>query len=227
MSEEILIAEEIVKSYREGKNKLVVLNGASLRVKKGEKVIITGPSGSGKSTLLHLLGGLQNPDSGRIIIKGVNITQFSEDRRAEIRKKYIGFVFQYHYLFSEFTALENVMVPLILSGKSEKKAREKALYLLSLMGIAERKDHRPNELSGGEAQRVQVARAIANEPEILLLDEPTGNLDHKRAISLMELFIKLNEEMGTTLCMVSHNRELEQFFDYRYSIRNGKVVRED
>ncbi len=227
MSEEILIAEEIIKTYREGKNKLVVLNGASLRVKKGEKVIITGPSGSGKSTLLHILGGLQNPDSGKIIIKGMNITQFSEDRRAEIRKKYIGFVFQYHYLFSEFTALENVMVPLILSGKSEKKAKEKALYLLSLMGIAERKDHRPNELSGGEAQRVQVARAVANEPEILLLDEPTGNLDHKRAISLMELFMKLNEEMGTTLCMVSHNRELEQFFDYRYSIKNGKVVRED
>ncbi len=227
MSEEILIAEDIVKSYREGQNKLVVLNGASLKVKKGEKVIITGPSGSGKSTLLHLLGGLQNPDSGRIIVKGMSIADLSEDRRAEVRKKYIGFVFQYHYLFSEFTALENVMIPLILSGKSEKKAREKALHLLSLMGIAERKDHRPNELSGGEAQRVQVARAIANEPEILLLDEPTGNLDHKRAISLMEILLKLNEEMGTTLCMVSHNKELEQFFDYRYSIKNGKVERED
>ncbi len=227
MSEEILIAEDIVKSYREGQNKLIVLNGASLKVKKGEKVIITGPSGSGKSTLLHLLGGLQNPDSGRIIVKGMSIADLSEDRRAEVRKKYIGFVFQYHYLFSEFTALENVMIPLILSGKSEKKAREKALHLLSLMGIAERKDHRPNELSGGEAQRVQVARAIANEPEILLLDEPTGNLDHKRAISLMEILLKLNEEMGTTLCMVSHNKELEQFFDYRYSIKNGKVERED
>ena len=227
MSEEILIAEGIVKSYREGQNKLVVLNGASLKVKKGEKVIITGPSGSGKSTLLHLLGGLQNPDSGRIIVKGMSIADLSEDRRAEVRKKYIGFVFQYHYLFSEFTALENVMIPLILSGKSEKKAREKALHLLSLMGIAERKDHRPNELSGGAAQRVQVARAIANEPEILLLDEPTGNLDHKRAISLMEILLKLNEEMGTTLCMVSHNKELEQFFDYRYSIKNGKVERED
>ena len=227
MSEEILIAENIVKSYSEGEANLVVLNGTSLRVKKGEKVIITGPSGSGKSTLLHLLGGLQNPDSGRIIVKGMSITDLSEDRRAEVRKKYIGFVFQYHYLFAEFTAFENVMVPLILSGMDEKEAREKALHLLSLMGIAERKDHRPNELSGGEAQRVQVARAIANEPEILLLDEPTGNLDHKRAISLMEILLKLNEEMGTTLCMVSHNKELEQFFDYRYSIKNGKVERED
>ncbi len=227
MSDLIIDARDIVKSYREGKSKLVVLNGASISIKKGEKVIITGPSGSGKSTLLHILGALLKPDSGDIFIRGENIVKASEDRRAEIRKNQIGFVFQYHYLFAEFTAIENVMVPLILSGKDKNEARERALHLLELMGIAERKDHRPNELSGGEAQRVQLARALANEPEILLLDEPTGNLDYKRAMSLMEILVKLNEDIGTTLCLVSHNRELEQFFDYRYSIKDGKVEPEN
>ncbi len=227
MSDLIIDARDIVKSYREGKSKLVVLNGASISIKKGEKVIITGPSGSGKSTLLHVLGALLKPDSGDIFIRGENIVKASEDRRAEIRKNQIGFVFQYHYLFAEFTAIENVMVPLILSGKDKNEARERALHLLELMGIAERKDHRPNELSGGEAQRVQLARALANEPEILLLDEPTGNLDYKRAMSLMEILVKLNEDIGTTLCLVSHNRELEQFFDYRYSIKDGKVEPEN
>lgn len=227
MNEFIIRAENIVKSYKEGTSKLIVLKNVNISIKKGQKVIITGPSGSGKSTLLHILGVLLKPDSGNVFIKGQNATKVSEDIRAEIRKNSIGFVFQHHYLFSEFTALENVMIPLILGGKNETEAKEKALHLLELMGIAERKDHRPNELSGGESQRVQLARALANDPEILLLDEPTGNLDFKRAISLMEILLKLNEEISTTLCLVSHNRELEQFFDYRYSIRDGKIEREN
>ncbi len=227
MSDYILDAKDIRKSYTEGENRLVVLDGANLSVRKGERVIIMGPSGSGKSTLLHILGGLLSPDMGSVSINGVDITTLSDDKRADIRKKYIGFVFQYHYLFAEFTALENVMIPLILSGMGEKEARDRAYHLLDIMGIAGRKDHRPNELSGGEAQRVQVARAIANNPSLLLLDEPTGNLDHKRAISLIDILLKLNEDMNTTLCMVTHNKELEQFFDFRYSIKNGKVERED
>ncbi len=227
MSDFIIDARDIVKSYREGESRLVVLRGTDIRIKKGARIIITGPSGSGKSTLLHILGALLKPDSGDVFIKGENIVKVSEDRRAEIRKDLIGFMFQHHYLFSEFTALENVMIPLILSGRSEKDAKRRAIHLLELMEIAERKDHRPNELSGGEAQRVQLARALANEPEILLLDEPTGNLDHKRAMSLMEILMKLNEDTGTTLCLVSHNRELEQFFDYRYAIKDGKVESEN
>ena len=226
MNNIIISAKNIQKTYKEGNERITVLNNVNIEIEKGSRVIITGPSGSGKSTLLHILGTLLSPDSGEVFIKDENIFKLPENRRAEIRKRHIGFVFQYHYLFSEFTALQNVMVPLILSGKKEKEARNKAILLLELLGIKDRKDHRPNELSGGEAQRVQLARALANEPDILFLDEPTGNLDHKRAMSLMEMLLKLNKEMGTTLCMVSHNRELVRFFNYHYAIKDGQLENE-
>ncbi len=226
MSEEVLSAKGIVKTYKTGSEFLHVLRGIDVMALRGDKIIVTGPSGSGKSTLLHVLGLLDFPDAGELILFNKKIERKNDKYLSFLRSRHIGFVFQYHHLFSDFTAAQNVMIPLVLSGFDEKSAHKKSMEMLSAMGLADRALHRPNQLSGGEAQRVQVARAMALNPDILLLDEPTGNLDEKNAMKLMHLIILLNEKFKTTLIMVTHNKGLEQFFNIHYYIKEGKLHNE-
>lgn len=205
----ILEAIDVVKSFRGGDGAEVrVLQGVNLAVEKGEMVAIVGASGAGKSTLLHVLGALERPTSGEVRLDGVQVGQLGDDALAERRNRSVGFVFQFHHLLKEFSALENVMMPLRIAGKETAEARARALKLLDRVGLRHRLDHRPSELSGGEQQRTAVARALAAEPSLLLADEPSGNLDHHNAESLHGLFAELAAELSLGLVVVTHNRAL-------------------
>ncbi|MFB3851667.1 MAG: ABC transporter ATP-binding protein [Acidobacteriota bacterium] len=213
-----------VKKSFGGKNESIeVLKGVDFSVQKGETVAIMGPSGVGKSTLLHLIGGLLKPDSGEIEIEGTNISVFTEEETDLFRNKTIGFVFQHHYLLSEFNALENVFVPALLS-KKKKEAETKAEELLKSVGLWERKRHYPSELSGGEQQRVAIARALINSPKLLLADEPTGDLDEATSISVFELLRSLAEKENLTLLMATHNKNLAERCDRILFLHNGKII---
>ncbi|ADR18046.1 ABC transporter ATP-binding protein [Calditerrivibrio nitroreducens] len=201
----------ISKSYRKSNNIIQVLNSFTLTIEKGESVVVVGPSGSGKSTLMHIIGGLDKPDTGNIIFKGENIFNQSYPID-EYRNKKVGFVFQFHYLLNDFTALENVAMPAMIAGTPINKAIKHAEFLLDKVGLSHRYHHHPNELSGGEQQRVAVARALMNEPELLLADEPTGNLDGANTLEIMKIFDKLKSE-GVTIIMVTHDEKLTQNFD--------------
>ena len=225
MSEIILKADNIFKSFQTTKKvNLNVLKGISLEIKKEKITIIVGASGAGKSTLLHLLGGLDRPDSGEVYYDQDNIFNFSDDRLAKFRNKNVGFVFQFHHLLPEFTGLENVMIPQLINGTNLIKAKSKSEELLNTVGLNERLDHKPAELSGGEQQRVAVARALANEPKIIFADEPTGNLDSVNSEEIHKLILDLKTNLGVTFVIVTHNQNLVNLADQIYEIRDGKIA---
>ncbi len=220
----ILRAENIHKIFSLGKDvKLHVLKGISLEVKRGEIISIVGASGAGKSTLLHILGALDKPSDGRVFIDGIDIFKMSDSELAKFRNQKIGFIFQFHHLLPEFTALENVVMPALIGGKSLSEAKEKAYELLKEVGLADRINHKPSELSGGEQQRVAVARALMNSPDIVLADEPSGNLDSKNAEALHELIIELNKKIGQTFIIATHNEKLAERSDRIVKIVDGKI----
>ena len=217
----MLEAQNIVKSY----SHLMVLKSISLKVERGSIVSIVGASGAGKSTLLHILGTLDQPDDGNVFINGLNLTQLKGNELAAFRNKNIGFVFQFHNLLPEFTALENVCIPAYFANnKSDKEVISRGMELLGLLGISARKDHKPSEMSGGEQQRTAVARALVNNPAIVFADEPSGNLDSHNAEELHKLFFKLREELGQTFVIVTHNEELADMADTKLEIKDGYIV---
>lgn len=201
-----------------------VLNDVSLHIGKGEVVCIVGPSGAGKSTLLHILGTLDRPDQGIISLNQTDITQFNDTSLAAFRNKHLGFVFQFHHLLPEFTALENVCIPGFIAGKNDREVKEKATKLLNEMGLGNRLQHRPSELSGGEQQRVSVARALINDPLVIFADEPTGNLDSVRSRELHQLFFDLRNSLGQTFVIVTHNEELAAQADKVFHMKDGFLI---
>jgi lipoprotein-releasing system ATP-binding protein len=224
----VLEAHEIAKSYRSGDGStLTILNGANLTVKRGEMIAIVGESGSGKSTLLHIIGGLDRPTRGYVVIGGEPIGERSDDELATIRNKKVGFVFQYHHLLREFSALENVMMPMRIGGMAVTEARSRAAELLARVGLTARMDHRPSELSGGEQQRTAVARALAVDPSVVLADEPTGNLDHRNGERLHEVFAQLARDLEIGMVVVTHNRSLAARADRTLLLEDGRLVDTD
>jgi putative ABC transport system ATP-binding protein len=213
----------VSKRVPSGSGTLTILHPLDLVIVSGRVVAITGPSGSGKSTLLGLLAGLDAPSEGSVVIDGVNITALDEDALARLRGKRIGFVFQFFHLLPSLTALENVLVPMEIAG--EKDAARRADALLSEVGLADRKHHYPSQLSGGEQQRVAIARALANEPPVLLADEPTGNLDSQTGRQVIELLLNVNRARGTTIVLVTHDPELAALADVTVALRDGRVAR--
>lgn len=225
MDKIILKANNIFKSFQTTKKiKLEVLKGISLEIQNEKITIIVGASGAGKSTLLHLLGGLDRPDLGEVYYNEKDIFHFSDDKLARFRNKNVGFVFQFHHLLPEFTALENVMMPQLIDGISLKKAKTRCEELLANVGLTERLDHKPAELSGGEQQRVAVARALANNPKIIFADEPTGNLDSVNSEEIHKLILDLKTNIGLTFVIVTHNQSLVNLADQIYEIKDGKIA---
>jgi lipoprotein-releasing system ATP-binding protein len=216
----ILKGKQLTKSYGD----LNVLKGIDIEIKKGEIVSIVGASGAGKSTLLHILGTLDLADGGDLLIKGENVTKLSNSRLASFRNLNIGFVFQFHNLLPEFSAIENICIPGYISKRNRKDVESGALQLMDLLGIADRKNNKPSELSGGEQQRTSVARALINSPEIVFADEPSGNLDSKNANELHELFFKLRKELDQTFVIVTHNEHLAETADRILEIKDGMIV---
>ncbi len=215
------------KSYPMAMGELTVLKGIDISIGPGEFVVIVGMSGVGKSTLLHLLGALDRPTSGEVWINGQNISGLSEDAMAKLRNQHIGFVFQFHHLLPEFSALENVMIPALIGGQAEASARQRATDLLARVGLDARLHHRPNELSGGEQQRVAVARALMNEPKIVLADEPSGNLDRVSSEQLHDLLLELSRTHGQTFVIVTHNEVLADRADRVIKMVDGRVSADD
>ncbi len=220
----ILTAREIHRSFVTSEGKLPVLKGISLTLKRGETASVTGASGVGKSTLLHILGGLDRPNQGEVLLGETSLKGLSEESLARLRNRKIGFVFQFHYLLDDFSAVENVMIPMLLAGKTQAEAKENGEQLLAQVGLSHRRSHRPRELSGGEQQRVAVARALANEPEVVLADEPSGNLDTATGRKLHELLFRLNSEKSTSFLIATHNRELADSCDREFQMADGMVV---
>lgn len=213
-------AEQIHKSYGD----LKVLQGVDLEIKKGEVISIVGASGAGKSTLLQIIGTLDLPDSGSVTIKEIDTTKLNDKELSLFRNKNIGFVFQFHHLLPEFTALENVCLPAYIQKKPKAEAEKKALELLTKLGVAERASHKPSELSGGEQQRVAVCRALINNPAVILADEPSGNLDSASAKELHQLFFTLRDELQQTFVIVTHNNELANMADRKLTMKDGKII---
>ena len=217
----MLKASGIQKSY----GPLNVLKSIDLQVAKGEIVAIVGASGAGKSTLLHILGTLDNPDAGKVLIHDKDVFAQTSRNLAAFRNQSIGFVFQFHNLLPEFTALENILIPGLIGGKDPKEVRKRAESLMDMLGISHRKEHKPSELSGGEQQRTAVARALINSPDLILADEPSGNLDSKNAIELHNLFFQLRKDLDQTFIIVTHNSDLSMMADRRVEIRDGMIVK--
>lgn len=219
----VIKAKDLYKSFPGGpdKGKLEVLKGMNLEVTEGSVTAIIGSSGSGKSTLLHILGGLDKADQGEIYWNDKDISGYSADELAEFRNKYIGFVFQFHHLLPEFTALENVAMPALIAGESTNKAYKRAEELLDNFGVAERKDHRPTQLSGGEQQRVSMARALMNNPRIILADEPTGNLDQENTDIILDLLFELRDAMAVSVLLITHEKEIANRADRVLELKKG------
>ncbi|MCC7404797.1 MAG: ABC transporter ATP-binding protein [Bdellovibrionales bacterium] len=220
----ILSARGVYKSYPMGKNRLEILKGLDLQIHQGEAVCIVGASGAGKSTLLHIMGTLDRPTLGTVLYRGRDLFRQSDEQLAKFRNEKLGFVFQFHHLMSEFTALENITMPARIAGMSARMARERGEELLAGLGLIDRKDHFPSEMSGGEQQRVAIARALLNEPEVLLADEPTGNLDTKNSGKIQDLFFELKDRMGLTLVVVSHDQEFARRFPRICVMKDGLWV---
>ncbi|NJN25848.1 MAG: ABC transporter ATP-binding protein [Cyclobacteriaceae bacterium] len=217
----MLQGKQLTKSYGE----LNVLKGIDISIEKGEIVSIVGASGAGKSTLLHILGTLDDADGGELLIKGENVTRFNSNQMARFRNLNIGFVFQFHNLLPEFSAMENICIPGYIGNKNAKEVEKRALELMQLLGISNRKNNKPSEMSGGEQQRASVARALINSPEIVFADEPSGNLDSKNANELHELFFRLRSELQQTFVIVTHNEHLAQMADRILEIKDGMILK--
>lgn len=216
----MLTATNLIKKY----DKLTVLNGVNLNINTGEFISIVGASGAGKSTLLHLLGCLEHADAGEIILQNTKFSDLSAKKQAGFRNKEMGFVFQAHYLLPEFTALENVAMPLLIGGKSSKEANILAEKILTRVGLSHRLHHKPNQLSGGEQQRVSIARAVVHTPKIIFADEPTGNLDTQNAAAVHQLFIDLQKELKLTIVIVTHNEILANLANRKLTMKDGQIV---
>ena len=212
--------KDVTKSF----GNLKVLKGITLHIDKGEVVSIVGPSGAGKTTLLQIIGTLDKADSGEIRIDGKEISSMSKKHLSDFRNTHIGFVFQFHQLLPEFTALENIMIPAYIAGKSRSEAKKRAMELLQFMGLTDRASHKPNELSGGEKQRVAVARALVNNPAVILADEPSGSLDSKNKAELHQLFFDLRDKFGQTFVIVTHDEELASITDRTIHLRDGVII---
>lgn len=220
MFKSMLQAKGIQKSY----GTLPILKGVDLEVKMGEIITIVGASGAGKSTLLHIIGTLDHPDKGSITINNVNISSLSSKKLSAFRNEQIGFIFQFHHLLPEFTALENICIPAFIAGKSKNEAEKKAFELLEMLGLSDRANHKPNELSGGEQQRVAVARAMINSPALILADEPSGNLDSVNAENLHKLFVHLRDTLNQTFVIVTHNESLANLADRKVFMKDGQII---
>lgn len=218
----LIKAVDIHKSYTQGTGELEILRGVNLEIKQGEALAILGASGAGKSTLLHIMGTLDRPNRGALSFEGRDLLIMEDEELSRFRNSEMGFVFQFHHLLGEFTALENVMMPCRVGGESIKDAREKALHLLSFMGLTGRSDHYPNQLSGGELQRVAIARALVRRPKILFADEPTGNLDSQTSVKIQDLFFRLKEEMKLALVVVTHDLSFATRFPKVYRMKDGQ-----
>jgi lipoprotein-releasing system ATP-binding protein len=215
----MIIAENISKSYGE----LHVLKDVSIKIAEAEIISIIGKSGAGKTTLLHILGTLDKADSGKLLLDGKELSGLKEKELAVIRNKHIGFVFQFHHLLDEFTALENTMIPALISGTNEKIAQKQAVEILDYLGLKDRLEHKPSELSGGEQQRVAIARALINRPKVVFADEPTGNLDSQTSAEIHELILKLRKEFNQTFVIVTHNQDLARMSDKIYRMEDGMI----
>lgn len=224
MSESILEARNVHKSFKQGPVTLEVLAGVNMSVAAGERIAIVGASGSGKTTLLQILGGLDRPTTGRVLVDGKDIHEQSEQERGALRNQALGFVYQFHHLLPEFSALENVAMPLLVRRLKVSDARAKARRLLERVGLGQRLDHRPDQLSGGERQRAAVARALVTEPKIVLADEPTGNLDGTNAEAVFALMLELNRELGTSLIVVTHDMRLASRMERIFAIERGVLT---
>jgi lipoprotein-releasing system ATP-binding protein len=215
-----------IKNIKKSFGSLQVLKGIDLHIDKGEVVSIVGPSGAGKTTLLQIIGTLDRPDTGSIQINYVDVTRLSQKQLSDFRNRNIGFVFQFHQLLPEFTAIENIMIPAYIAGASNKQARQRAEELLAFMKLSDRASHKPNELSGGEKQRIAVARALVNNPSVILADEPSGSLDTKNKEELHQLFFDLRDKFGQTFVIVTHDEELAQLTDRTIHLKDGEVINE-
>ena len=226
MNTALLSCQNITKFYQEGTQQTEVLKQVSFFMQPSELVAIVGSSGSGKSTLLHTLGGLDQPSSGEVFIKGQSLQQMTPNALAKLRNQYLGFVYQFHHLMADFTALENVMMPMLIGQQNKTEAQDRAEQILSAVGLQHRISHRPSALSGGERQRVAIARALVNNPALVLADEPTGNLDHKTTESIFELIQQLNQEKKIAFLLVTHDLSLAEKLNRRLIMQDG-VLREE
>ncbi len=222
--EKILELKNIYKNFRLGEDDIEVLNGIEISIQQGETFAIVGPSGSGKTTLLQIIGLLDSPTSGELYVRGESPEDLNDKSKSRLRNEFFGFIYQFHHLLNEFTALENTMMPLLIREQTTKEARTKAQDLLIRIGLEHRINHKPHELSGGECQRVAVARALVTSPSLILADEPTGNLDPETADRVFDSFLDLNRSLNTSLIMVTHNQELAKRMDKVYELNFGKLI---
>ncbi|MGD8111114.1 lipoprotein-releasing ABC transporter ATP-binding protein LolD [Vibrio sp. TRT 17S01] len=220
----LLQCRNVCKTYHEGALDTQVLKGVSFDLNRGELASIIGTSGSGKSTLLHILGALDDATEGHVNFLGQDLAKLSSNKQAKLRNKHLGFVYQFHHLLSDFSALENAAMPLLIGGMNVNDAKKSAQALLDKVGLSHRIDHRPSELSGGERQRVAIARALVNSPDLVLADEPTGNLDHKTALAIYDLMRELNQESGTAFLVVTHDGELAAKMDRQLHMQDGLLI---